>query len=365
MKKLFPLLLALLLALCACSPAPASPTAGAAPAALTVTDLLGRTITLPAAAKTAVCIGAGAQRLYCYVAPAEKLVGIEQISLDGRASLPYMLADPGLENLPVIGQGGPANVPDPEQLLLAAPEVIFSCYNSDAAQMDALQEKTGIPVVTLSMGSDTLFSPDVDASLTLIGTIMGEQARAAEVIRFFGDQKADLAARTADVAEQDRPLAYLGALSFKGAHGIESTDGSYSLFAATGIRNAAGEHGVPHYAMIDKELLLEADPPVIILDGGGLGLVREDMDKNPGYYAALTAFQTGQVYLQLPYNYYSTNLGTALADAYYLGWVLYPAQFSDVEISAKADEIYTFLLGAPVYAQMASAYYGGFGRVTF
>ena len=361
MKRILPLLLSLLLLLSACgqNPAPA-PTPAPEAENLTVTDLLGREVTLPGAAATAVCIGAGAQRLYSYTAPTEKLLGIEQISIDGKDSLPYMLANPALAELPVIGQGGPANEPDPEQLLLAAPDVIFSCYNSDPAQADALQEKTGIPVVVLSMGSDTLFSSEVDDSLLLIGRVIGEEERARAVVDFFAGQREELSARTAGIPEEERPAAYLGALSFKGSHGIESTNGSYPLFAAVNARNAAGEHGVPAYAMIDKELLLEIDPEIIILDAGGVPLVREDMDKNPAYYAALGAFRDGKVYLQLPYNYYSTNLGTALAGAWYIGSVLYPDAFADVDVAAKADEIYSFLLGAPLYDRMAAAYYGGF-----
>jgi iron complex transport system substrate-binding protein len=73
--------------------------------------------------------------------------------------------------------------------------------------------------------------------------------------------------------------------------------------------------------------------------------------------------QNGQVYAQLPYNYYNTNLDTAIANAYYLGKILYPAAFADVDPAQKADEIYTALLGQPVYSQMAAAF-GGFGELT-
>jgi iron complex transport system substrate-binding protein len=47
-----------------------------------------------------------------------------------------------------------------------------------------------------------------------------------------------------------------------------------------------------------------------------------------------------------------TNLGTVLADAYTVGKILYSKQFEDVDIASKADEIYAFLLGMPVYQQI-------------
>ena len=69
-------------------------------------------------------------------------------------------------------------------------------------------------------------------------------------------------------------------------------------------------------------------------------------------YAAMTAVQTGEVYGVLPYNWYSVNHGSVMADAYYIGTVLYPEEFSDVSPTEKADEIYTFLVGEPVFDEM-------------
>ena len=53
---------------------------------------------------------------------------------------------------------------------------------------------------------------------------------------------------------------------------------------------------------------------------------------------------------------------TALADAYAIGKILYPAQFEDVELASKADEIYTFLVGKPIYKRMEKDY-GPIGEV--
>lgn len=88
----------------------------------------------------------------------------------------------------------------------------------------------------------------------------------------------------------------------------------------------------------------------------------EDYQKNPTFYESLSAVQNGRVYAQLPYNYYNTNVDTAIADAYYLGKILYPAAFADIDPAQKADEIYTALLGRPVYAQMAESF-GGFKQL--
>jgi iron complex transport system substrate-binding protein len=101
---------------------------------------------------------------------------------------------------------------------------------------------------------------------------------------------------------------------------------------------------------------------LIFIDQGGFAAVVEDYQKNTVFYESLSAVRAGKVYVQLPYNYYSTNIDTAIADAYYLGKILYPVAFADVEPEQKADEIYQTLLGQPVYAQMA-ADFGGFGEL--
>ena len=45
----------------------------------------------------------------------------------------------------------------------------------------------------------------------------------------------------------------------------------------------------------------------------------------------------------------NVNHETSLANAYYVGKVLYPEQFADIDPAEKADEIYEFVVGAPVF----------------
>ncbi|MBU4576650.1 MAG: hypothetical protein KUA39_07340, partial [Desulfarculus sp.] len=140
------------------------------------------------------------------------------------------------------------------------------------------------------------------------------------------------------------------------AHGLESTDPHYLPFRWVGAKNLAASQKKAGHVMLDKEQLLGLNPEYIFVDGGGLSLVAADYAKKPEFYKHLKAFQTDRVYLLHPFNWYTTNLGTALADAYVIGKILQPEEFKDVEPAAQADVIYTFLLGKPVYAAMAKRY---------
>jgi iron complex transport system substrate-binding protein len=75
------------------------------------------------------------------------------------------------------------------------------------------------------------------------------------------------------------------------------------------------------------------------------------------------AFQNGKIYGTLPYNYYHTNIAVALADAYYIGKVLYPDCFGDVNPELKADEIFQAFLGKSLYMQYEKTY-GGFKNLS-
>ncbi|OCZ50931.1 hypothetical protein A7D23_13880 [Dehalobacter sp. TeCB1] len=333
-----------------------------ASAKITVTDTLGRQVEINGTAKKVVAIGPGALRLCCYFENTDIFAGIEQMEIDSPTGRPYLYANPSLAKLPVIGPGGPNNAPNPEQILAVKPDVIFTTYAADQATADNLQSKTGIPVVALSYGQTSTFDPKVDVSLTLIGKIIGMDKRAQELVGLMAQYKTDLDTRTKDVADTQKPSAYVGGLGMKGVHGIESTQGNYSLFNAVHAKNVVDETGKTGSLMIDKEKLISWNPDKIFLDGAGYPSVLEDYKKNPKFYQSLSAVKNGELYALLPYNYYTTNIDTSIADAYYIGKVLYPEQFKDIDPEKKAAEIYQALLGKDAYAQMAKDF-GGFRKL--
>ncbi len=358
-QRLSVLLLLLALILSACAPAA---TPGAASTGLTLTDALGRTVSLPAAAKRVVAIGPGALRLYVYAGNLEYVVGVEEMETGDVSGKPYMLANPNLAKLPIIGLGGPNNAPDPEKLLTVTPDVIFSTYATDAAAADELQAQTGVPVVALSYGGfgvTPIFGQEIQTSLRLIGLATAQTEKAEKVITFLQNAQADLNRRTSNIPPEQQPSVYVGSLGAKGAHGIESTQAQYALLQAIHAHNVADETGKTGALMIDREKLLAWNPKIIFIDLFGYPTLQEDYLQNPNFYQALAAVQNGQVYSQLPYNSYSTNIDTAIADAYFLGKIIYPAAFADVDPAQKADEIYQALLGKSLYAVMEQKF-GGF-----
>ncbi len=327
-------------------------------ATITVTDALGRSVEVPAKVSRVVAVGPGALRLVVYLNASDMVVGVEDFEKRYNFGRPYIIAHPELRKLPTVGPGGPGKLPDFEALVELKPDVIFITY-VDRKTADEIQSKTGVPVVVLSYGQLTTFEDaDLFKSLELAGKILGREKRAEEVINFIKATQEDLMERTADVEPK---TVFVGGIGYKGAHGMESTEASYPPFIVVHAKNVADELGSGHQ-FIDKEKLLEWQPDYIFIDEGGLQLILDDYSKTPDFYASLRAVKEGNVYGILPYNFYTTNIGTALADAYFIGKVLYPEKFSDVDPAKKADEIYTFLLGKPVYDVMKEQF-GGFGKI--
>jgi len=329
---------------------------------ITVTDMAGRIVKVQAPPHRIVCIGPGTLRLITYLEATDKVVALESgFEKDSPAGRPYRIAHPELTALPSIGQASSSPQPNPEALLYVDPDIIFISY-VEGRIADDLEQKTGIPVIVLSYENLATFNNEhVFDSLRLAGRMLDKAARAEAVIQFINNCEEDLRRRSEKIPAGKRPKVYVGGLGYRGTHGITSTEYAYPAFELLHARNVAAESGKKGHMFVDREKILEWNPDIIFIDGGGMDIVRDDYKKDPEFYRLLKAVQSGNVHSLLPYNYYTTNIDTALADAYYIGKTIYPENFADINPEKKADDIYTFLVSKPVYAAMKSDW-GGFTR---
>ncbi len=361
LRPLPPALLVILLF----GPGPAT----AAPSATTrqITDAAGRTVAVPATVRRIVCLGPGCLRLIVFLGATDRVVGIERFEIAHKTGRPYRLAHPELLTLPVIGPGGPKSInqePDLEAVLKVAPQVIFATV-MDKAVAQAMQDKLGIPVVVLSYGKFARYDPKVFDSLTLAGNILDTPERARAVVAFLQNAEADVRARAAKGAKAPgfkRPTVYVGGTGLRGTHGLTSTDHPYAPLDWLGADNLAGRFPNDGHMFIDREQLLALDPQVLFIDAAGLSHVADELRGQPEYARALRAIKDGRTYLLYPFTTYLTNLDTIVVDAYAAGKILYPEAFADIDAVKKADEVYAFLDGKPVYGLMA-ADFGPLGQV--
>lgn len=322
----------------------------------TVVDSYGREVEIPSEVKTIVCTGSGALRMISYLQCTDMLIGVEDTDKEYETSTLRDYAHVYYEtfrDLPSIGKGGgTANTAYVEELITLQPDVILSGYTQEA--LEDLQSATGIPCVSIRAQSINFIDESFYTAMRVAADVLGAQDRCEEVLSYIDACKADLAGRTADIPEETKPTCYTGAVTFSGAHGFTGTYSNFGPFMAIGARNVADQEGQEGYYDADPEAIVAWDPDCIFLDPGNMDLVNDEYAANPGYYDALRAVQEGKLYSCISFNNYSTNVGYAIADAYYAGTVLFPEQFADVDIAAKTDEILDFLLGEAYYDEMVS-----------
>jgi len=341
----------------------------------TITDGYGRTVVIPANPDRIVCSGSGCLRYVSYLGAQDKIVGVDSIektkqAVEGRA---YTLANPQFAALPLIGEMRGKD--DPEKIIGIGPQVILKTSSlteqpaNAISAADVLQNKTGIPVIAMPYGDLATDQGMGQAfgTLRLIGQITGKSARAEELIAYINSTTADLKKRTQDIPESQLKRAYVGGVSFNGPHGIISTEPAYPPFTMVSVNNIAGQNGTQH-ADISKEMIISADPEFIFIDLGTLqitdGGAITELKTNPAF-SSLSAVKNKKVFGVLPYNFYSTNYESVLADAYFIGKTVYPDRFADIDPAVKADEIYKMFVGKPVFAALNSNYNSsGFQPIT-
>ncbi|ACM92502.1 HemV-3 iron (III) ABC transporter, ATP-binding protein [Nautilia profundicola AmH] len=316
-----------------------------------ITDSLNRTVNIPDNIKKAVAVGPGALRLVVYLGSQDKIAGIEKREKKFIFARPYILAHKELLKLPVVGMGGPNVQINLEKIISLKPDVIIAGYISKS-RADMITAKTGIPVVVISYGKlGTFANEKLFNSIKILGEVFNKQKRAEDVTKYIKNLDKDIKKRK---FKTDKKI-YIGAVAFKGLHGITSTMPKFPPFKMLGIKNVINSDAKSQI-FINKEALFKLNPDVIFIDESGMKFIKDSFIKH------LKAYKTHEIYGILPYNNYMTNIGTAYADTYYIGKVLAPGKFKDIDIKQKTDEIYKFLVGKPCYNSMAE-FFGGFKKL--
>lgn len=348
----FLLAAAVALSLCACGASPAKETpesTGAEMETKTITDALGREVTVPATVEKIIPLG-NTPRMITYLGLADKVVGIGDCEIAESPLQAYAYVNRELwKDLPIVGSDSMGETSYyPEELIQAAPDVIVCTYGLDTVQ--DIERQTGLPVVAVTDAS--LFTPEYEDSLRILGEVCGVSERAEAVVEFINTCIADLRARTENIPDDDKPSILAAAATFKGSHGIEGVYSNYAVFDVISVNDVTRgmtDTGVAGGLLVDKEQILAWDADLIFLDYSGVELVRQDMAESPDFYTQLKAFRNGNVYQCPNSTWHWSNVEIPLVSAYYMGSLLYPEAFADVDFEAKAAEIFEFFLGQPDY----------------
>ena len=221
------------------TPVPPSPTPF-----VTVTDLLGREVVIPAIPTKIVSISPTAtETLYA--------VGGVAVARDRSSTYPEVVT-----SLPEIG--GAYN-PSFEAIVSHEPDLILFEALSQAQWVEALEE-LGVPMVAVRAAS----LEDVTASLALVGSIIGNVDAAAEASARI---RAEIeSARSGVDGELPSVLIIIGDAQ-RNLYVAEAASYPGAVLSELGLDNLGGELSrrgpFPGFSLVTQEQILEMDPDVI------------------------------------------------------------------------------------------------------
>lgn len=317
--------------------------------ATTIIDMVGRNVEVkPGSYKKVVCIGAGALRLYSYIGDVNLLSGVEDIdnyTLETRPKMfdtsarPYFLANKEVfKKLPSCGVGGPnAQAAEAEKILSCNPDIVISEYE-DADKANALQKQLGVPVITVKYGYKGVFDEAIKNSLNLLGNIFKEETKATKLNKYIADQKELISNMTKDLKSQES--IYICGLGNWGTTDHLMTVQNYEPFNVANINNVVTDLSKDGIQKIEKEKLVSLGDKIdkMIIDAAAIKNIKMT-DDTKLVLNSIKAWKNNEVYLQMPYNAYYTNVETALANTWYNAKIVYADAFKDIDMKEKVNEI--------------------------
>ena len=164
----------------------------------TVTDMKGIEVEIPGIVDRVVCLYAPAAAMVMAVdgGTADSLVGVDG---DAQSDTGFNTIDPSMAGKTIVVEGdGSINK---ETLLAADPDVIIAKTCGPAPDFSEID----VPVVWINTAS----LANIDTALTLIGDVLGEEDRAAELVTYLADKRASVTDLTDGIAMDDRKGLYL------------------------------------------------------------------------------------------------------------------------------------------------------------
>lgn len=340
MKRIVSLLLAITMLatlLVGCGEKQEAP-AEEAPQSIAFTDSLGRTVELPKEITRIAPSGAVATMFLATIAP-EYMVCIS--SMPSAKQLAYLPAE--LANLPETGQmyGSKATL-NLETLLSCDAQVIIDLGDKKgdmAADLDALQEQVGIPVIFIE--ADVVHMES--AYRTLGALLSGKEERGNELAAFAAETVVMAAENSAKVTDVERvSVMYTSGTSgldtnAKGSTQAQVLDlvGAENAIVVSEVSNKGGGN------TINMEQLYNFNPDVILFSAGSI----YDTVASDAAWQQLSAISEGKYYEipAAPYNWLSNPPSlNMLLGVWWLGNLIYP-QYYDYDMVEKTQEFFSIL----------------------
>ncbi|PWC27528.1 ABC transporter substrate-binding protein [Teichococcus aestuarii] len=241
-----------------------------------VTDLRGRTVTLPRPARRLVL--AQARHVLAvgllHPDPVSLLVGwgddLRTMNPPDYAVLRARF--PRADAIPVVARAGQNASLSLEAILAAQPDAVIVSGGALRAESDSVLDRlaaAGIPAIVIDFFSNPM--RDTRRSMAILGQVLGLEERAAAFDRFYMARMERISARLAGLGE-DRPRVFVHAHAGGTACCASPGRGAFdSIVRFAGGHNIGADTLPGNVGQLSLEYILSQDPAVYVATGGPYG----------------------------------------------------------------------------------------------
>ena len=313
----------------------------------TVTDQLGRQVTLPDHITRAVVLQHQTLNLLVQLNAGDDIVGVLS-SWKKQLGPQFVRFMPAIENLPTPGDLTQVNI---ESLLALHPQVVFVAIYAPLAMFPQIQN-AGVPVVAISRRQDAAgvknkmnptmaneeqaYNDGLKQGIRLISEVVERQNQAEALIDYTFAARAEANAPVAGIPENQQVRVYMANPDLN-TYG----SGKYTglMMKHAGALNVAAAT-VKGARQVSLEQVLQWNPEVIFVQDRYPQVVKQI--ENDPQWQAIDAVKNHRVWLMPEY---AKARGYPMPEALAIGelWMakkLYPSRYRNVDVDAKAQDYY-------------------------
>jgi iron complex transport system substrate-binding protein len=310
---------------------------------ITITDITGHTVTLERLPEKIVIAGRATfmvqDAMYLFPEAASRIAGIENRRQSVYTFLPVI--DPTLDDKTMFE----ANA-GPEQIAPLNPDLVI-LKSFMAEQLGAPLEAIGIPVVYMDLETPEAFYQDI---MTL-GQVFGNPERAEEIIAFYQQRVAAVAAMTTGLTDEDKPSVLLLQYNAGDEIAFEIPPDEWlqtmmvEMAGGTPVWKGAGEAGGWTIVSLDQIAAWNPDQIYLIEYDGSANEVIAGLMADP-LWQELAAVQNEQFY-GFPVDFYSWDQPDTrwILGLQWLATMVQPELTAEIDILAEVNSFYAEMYG--------------------
>lgn len=318
-----------------------------------VVDQLGRRVTIPQKVNRVVCLMHHSLNIMLELQAGDTLVGIiknwDKLLFEGVKDI-Y----PRLKTLPTPGDLNTVNM---EEIIKLNPDVVIVTHYFPSNLIKKMED-AGLAVIAISLytadfeqaskQNPKLLDPDkaytvgLKQGVTLLGEVLGRQAKTKELNDFIVEKRALVGNRVADIPEAKRTRCYIANPDLN-TYGSGKYPGVI-MNRAGGVNVASNIDG---YKQVDMEQILAWNPQVIFIQDRYANVAQQI--KKDASWNGITAVKEHRVYVTPEYVKpwgHPCPESMALGELW-MGKKLYPDRFKDIDLPKIVNEFYTRFYGVP------------------